>query len=56
MRIIGELKKNPGAAPQTRIHCSRWWHISVIPALGRLRQENSEFKSNLGYIVSLRAD
>jgi hypothetical protein len=28
-----------------------WWHTLVIPALRRLRQENCEFKSSLGYIA-----
>jgi hypothetical protein len=28
-----------------------WWHISVIPTLGRLRQEDGEFEASLGYIV-----
>jgi hypothetical protein len=28
-----------------------WWHTSVTPALRRLRQEDHEFKNNLGYIV-----
>jgi hypothetical protein len=28
-----------------------WWCIFVILALGRLRQEDVEFKANLGYIV-----
>jgi hypothetical protein len=27
-----------------------WWLLSVIAALGRLRQENHEFKANLVYI------
>jgi hypothetical protein len=27
------------------------WCASVIPALGRLRQEDLEFKSRLGYIA-----
>jgi hypothetical protein len=26
------------------------WYTSVIPALGRLRQENLEFEGSLGYI------
>jgi hypothetical protein len=30
-----------------------WWHTPVIPALGRLRQEDREFKSSLGYIARL---
>jgi hypothetical protein len=25
-----------------------WWYIPVIPALGKLRQEDHEFKANLG--------
>jgi hypothetical protein len=28
-----------------------WWYIPVIPALGRLRKEDEEFESSLGYIV-----
>jgi hypothetical protein len=30
-----------------------WWHMIVIIALGRQRQENHEFKSSLGYIGGL---
>jgi hypothetical protein len=30
-----------------------WWHISVIPAARRLRQEDPEFKAILGYIARL---
>jgi hypothetical protein len=26
-----------------------WWHTSVIPALGRYRQEDQEFKASLGF-------
>jgi hypothetical protein len=32
-----------------------WWHTPVIPALGRLRQENHEFEASLGYIPSSRS-
>jgi hypothetical protein len=28
-----------------------WWHMPLIPALRRLRQEDREFPVNLGYIV-----
>ena len=28
-----------------------WWHTAVIPALGRLTQEDLEFETWLGYIV-----
>jgi hypothetical protein len=28
-----------------------WWYTPFIPALGRLRQENHEFKTSLGHIV-----
>jgi hypothetical protein len=31
-----------------------WWCMLVIPALGRLRQEDLEFKASLGCIVNLR--
>jgi hypothetical protein len=27
------------------------WHTPVTPALGRLRQEDHEFKASLGYIL-----
>jgi hypothetical protein len=30
-----------------------WWFIPVIPAFGRLRQVDYEFKASLGYIVRL---
>jgi hypothetical protein len=26
-----------------------WWHLPVIPALGRLRQEELEFEASLDY-------
>jgi hypothetical protein len=28
-----------------------WWYTSAIPALGRLRQEDHEFKASLGFTV-----
>jgi hypothetical protein len=28
-----------------------WWYTPVVPALGRQRQEDFEFKANLDYIV-----
>jgi hypothetical protein len=28
-----------------------WWHMTVIPALGRLRQDDHEVKDSLVYIV-----
>jgi hypothetical protein len=27
-----------------------WWHIPVIPALGRLRQKHQKFEASVGYI------
>jgi hypothetical protein len=30
-----------------------WWCIPVIPALGRLRQEDHEFEVTMGYTVRL---
>jgi hypothetical protein len=34
-------------------HSWVWWHTSVIPVLGRWRQEAFEFKAILGYIARL---
>ena len=28
-----------------------WWHMLVIPVLGRLRQEDRRFAANLSYLV-----
>jgi hypothetical protein len=28
-----------------------WWYTPVIPVLGRLRQDDCEFKASLSYIV-----
>jgi hypothetical protein len=28
-----------------------WWYLPVIPALGRLRQEDLQFETSLGYVV-----
>jgi hypothetical protein len=30
-----------------------WWCMPIIPALGRRKQEDQEFKSSLGYIARL---
>lgn len=30
-----------------------WWHVPVIPAIGRLKQENSQLEGSLGYVVRL---
>jgi hypothetical protein len=30
-----------------------WWYTSVIPELGRLRQEDHRFEASLGYIARL---
>jgi hypothetical protein len=30
-----------------------WWHMSIITALGRPRQENHKFKASTGYIETL---
>jgi hypothetical protein len=34
--------------------CWTWWYTDVTPALGMLRQEDQEFESSLGYVVSSR--
>jgi hypothetical protein len=26
-----------------------WWDMLIVPVLGRMRQENVEFKASLGY-------
>lgn len=31
-----------------------WWHMPVIPALGRWKKEDQEFKFILSYILNLR--
>jgi hypothetical protein len=31
-----------------------WWQTPVIPALGRLKQEDCDFKASLGYRESSR--
>jgi hypothetical protein len=28
-----------------------WWYVPVIPALGKLRQEEPEFQASLGYMI-----
>jgi hypothetical protein len=33
---------------------SMWLHKSIIPALGRLKQEGKKFEGSLGHIVSSR--
>jgi hypothetical protein len=30
-----------------------WWHIPIIPAFRRLREEDLEFKASLSYIARL---
>jgi hypothetical protein len=40
--VVG-VKSSPGSWAQ--------WHLPVIPALGRLRQEDCEFEASLGYIA-----
>jgi hypothetical protein len=32
-----------------------WWCMTIFPALGRLRQEDHEFKASLSYMASLRS-
>jgi hypothetical protein len=49
VNIIKKLDSNMGK-------CSSWvwWVTPVIPALRRLRQEDPEFESSLGYVASSR--
>jgi hypothetical protein len=30
-----------------------WWHMTIILAVGRLRQKDGEFKASLSYLVKL---
>jgi hypothetical protein len=39
-------------APQEQVVSQAWWYITVITAVGRLRQEDSEFKVSLRYIAT----
>jgi hypothetical protein len=32
-------------------NCQTWWYTPIIPELRRLRQENCEIESSLGYLV-----
>jgi hypothetical protein len=31
-----------------------WWYRLLIPALGRLKQEDDNFETRLGYTVTLK--
>jgi hypothetical protein len=52
---VQALSSNPSTArnktKQTPYLSQTWWHIPVIPALERLRQDDHEFEANLGYIA-----
>lgn len=39
------------AGAQNVIFKPAWWHMLVIPALRRWKQEDKEFKADLNYIV-----
>ena len=44
------------AVVKINIECRAWWLMPVIPALGRLRQEDRcEFETSLGYRSELKA-
>jgi hypothetical protein len=52
------MQKNLGVRPNGRCLdledstlMNYWWHMSIIPALGR--QEDHEFKASLSYTVRL---
>jgi hypothetical protein len=34
--------------------CWVWWHMTIIPATGMLRQQDHEFEANLSHKVSSR--
>jgi hypothetical protein len=31
-----------------------WWYMPIIPALGRLRQEDPELEASLGFIMETK--
>lgn len=52
----GEDEVDHHSRPIQGHYCSNWalQHIPIIPALGRMRQEDHEFKASLCYTVSSR--
>jgi hypothetical protein len=54
MSLFSHLKKNKKKKPKkkkTTFSNHVWWYKPVIPALGRLRQEDRELETRLDYIV-----
>jgi hypothetical protein len=31
--------------------CWAWWYMTIIPTVGKLRQEDKKFETSLGYMV-----
>jgi hypothetical protein len=50
--ISGDEKTPPLLSFKTHLLNWAWWYIPVISAFRRLRQEDHEFKANLGYIMN----
>jgi hypothetical protein len=44
-----QVKFNPQNSRKRKKYWGTWWFTSIIPALGRLRQEDLEFKVSLDY-------
>jgi hypothetical protein len=40
------------ALKKAKIREARWWWLSVVSVLGRLKQVGTEFKASLGYLLT----
>jgi hypothetical protein len=49
--FLHEFEHYLSSLPRISASSRAWWCIPVIPALGRLRQKDHEFRASLGYIV-----
>jgi hypothetical protein len=48
---VERLKTHINTSKNIRLVSQTWWHMPIIPALGRLKQEDHKFEASLGYIV-----
>jgi hypothetical protein len=54
MLQCGKILKTLWQLKEVRHKNWPWWCIPVIPAFRRLKQEDHEFETSVGYIVSFR--